>query len=576
MQRDSISLNLLTESAARFTVYVSGIVSSSILYRAINGSYGSLWTEADYAYVRIMTSWHAIFLAVVLFGLSTAVIKTVSQYSHNRDAVGSIILATLPIITLMFGLVAVVTVVFPGSWFLVDSDPAAQLEMRLLWPILLVSLAPSVLMRLMSSAFSGLQRMKRNLAVEIVYNGSRIAVLLGLFLLNLITITNVLYTFLLSTAAGCVVALAIFRSEAKREGLRLTRRFWPEISRPLLHLAAVFVVLMLVNEFFTAATTVLVSIFGSTEDVARFSISQNLVISVRALLYAPFAVLLPNLAGLYSRGGLPETKKRFDESNRIILPTLVFSAIVMITFGEAMIGTIFGLKGIATTGGASAYEFLAILSVSVIVIPIAGIYSNMLTALGEIRLLLGVGIFSVVVQSIWIILMQPVYGVIVIAFSWVGALPVPFVYHYYCGKKLHLTIERTTLARGLIVGIIFIPVSYLAWLTAVGVSQALAFWIPIFASTTVSSIFRLAFIVPLWYVFIGLTMAARLMTIEDVGNLKRVLRKIPPAWWVSKPILELITRWAGHHEEGRDREKPPALDEQDTGGDIPLEDTSDL
>ncbi|MDF1540271.1 MAG: hypothetical protein P1Q69_15360, partial [Candidatus Thorarchaeota archaeon] len=42
--------------------------------------------------------------------------------------------------------------------------------------------------------------------------------------------------------------------------------------------------------------------------------------------------------------------------------------------------------------------------------------------------------------------------------------------------------------------------------------------------------------------FIGISIATGLSSVADIENMKKVLKKVPPAWWISKPILELVVR----------------------------------
>lgn len=542
--RDSVSKNVLMESLSRVMTYIGGIVSSAVLYRAISESSSSLWKETDYAHLRVLMSWHQILLVVVLVGITTSVVKNVSQSAQDRQGIGTIIAVSLTVVTAMFLVAVFVTLGFAEPLgFLVGETPESTEQLRLLWFVVLLSLLPTAYMRIIKSGFAGLQRMSRTLIVDILYNGIRIVILLYLFFTLSVSIVNILYMYLFASVFACIVIFLVLLRETRREGIKLGFKGWKQKSGPLLKLASVFLILALISAFFNSATTLFVDYLGSDTDVARFSIAQSITLTFRSFLYAPFAVLLPNLAGIAAQGNIEDVRRRFDESNRVIIPTLIFACVSLFFFGESVLGAIYGLRGVDASGGTTAAQFLAALSITLLVYPITGIYSNVLTALGKLKILLLVGISSVLLQTAWIILLQPHYGVIVVAFSWVVTLPVSAIYHFYSKTKFGLYINRTTLIRGALATIILIPLACGMYLAASMISDLLG-TIPLMTSTTIYSAFRLLFLIPLWYIFIAISLAVGFMGLEDVENLKKALKKVPPAWWVSRHMLEWLSRLA--------------------------------
>jgi hypothetical protein len=57
------------------------------------------------------------------------------------------------------------------------------------------------------------------------------------------------------------------------------------------------------------------------------------------------------------------------------------------------------------------------------------------------------------------------------------------------------------------------------------------------------------FAIPLWYIFIGILVLTKTMNLSDLDNLKKVLVKIPFAWWVSKPIFVYFKKYAKNNPD---------------------------
>jgi O-antigen/teichoic acid export membrane protein len=542
ISRDSLSLNVLSESVSRGLSYVAGIISAALLVRSIDDVVGSIWTTTDYANLKVLMSWNQIILALLLVGLGTPIVKTISEHANKRESIGTVLTASLMTVTFVYIVIIITTTLFAEPiGFLNDPDPILALSRRMLWPLVLFSLYPTAIIQITRSAFVGIQRVKKILIADISYNLSRILFLTYLFFTMTVTTFNVLLMFLITTLIATTISIILLLREMRAANITITLVGWSEIAKPLFSLASVFLVLGFVSAFFNYATTLFVDTFGNNLDVTRFSISQSLIQTIKAFLYTPFAVLLPNLSNLASRGGFENLKGRFDETNRIIIPTLLFTFLVVIVFGNNMLGAVFGTEGTDSSGGLSANEFLFALSFGLFLLPLTGIYSNLLSALGRVKPLLITGVFSIVLQTAWIIFLQPLYGVIVIAYSWVVYIPVYIIYHIYCKRTFSLYVPAKYLGRILLLAILFLPLVMLTLLLSENVLLLFVF-IPFLTITTFSSLFRLLFVLPLWYIFIGISLAIGATSVRDLDNMKRMLKRIPPAWWVSRPLLNRIEK----------------------------------
>lgn len=549
IRRDSISLNVVVESLSRMFVFVGGIVSSALLVRAISANQ---WSTSDYSHLRVLMNWNQVLTVLVVLGLATAIVRLVAEYSHDREKIGTVLTLSFISMTLIFLVVAFATQFLTEQMaqafgFLVGETPAITNELRALWILVLLSILPSAYLLAGKSAFSGFQRMRRTLIVDIIYNSSRVTILIVLFAMESITILNVLYMYLATTMAGFIAAGVLLRRELRAEGIRLHLKGWRLVARPLFYIGVVFAALAFISTFFNSIVPLFVDYYGTDFDMARYSTASNISQTLRGFLYAPLAVLLPNISQLSARGSDREIRERFQASNRVIVPALIFAFGVLFAFAESILGTLYGVWALDTTNGISAAQFLMILSPSLLIIPLSGIYTNILTALNKMKPILVIGIAGVIIQTVWIILLQPYYGVTIIAFSWVIFIPTLMVYHLYSRKFLKLNLAKGFIARSVVLTGIFL-IAAIATLQLARVVTELFSFLSIFQYTTIRSGVEALFIIPLWYLFIGLAIACRVMGRSDLENLKKVLQKIPPAWWVSKPFFRVLDSYAAKQE----------------------------
>ncbi len=539
---DSVSLNLITESISRALLVVAGLVSGAILVRTADIT--ELWTLSDYAHLKVLMYWNNLISVAIIFGLTTAIVRTISSYTTEPKKMGVTLFLSILTVTIIFSIFAVITTVLAEQVGFLSTDvPETTSELRTMWILVLISLLPSAYITVAKSFFTGIQRMKRSLVVDTVYNGSRIGILLILFVNMWITLESILYMYLFITIFGFVAAIGLVIREARAEGISVDLTYAREVSQPLFRVAGVFLALSLIASFGNYVTPLLVDYFGTDTDMARYAIADSTATTLRAFLYAPYAVLLPNITAMYTRGENENLRKRFNDSNRILVPTLIFAFVATLTFGEFLLGGIYGVRALDTTGGISAHQFLMTLSPVLLLAPMVGIYSNVLVALDKMKALLILGALNVAAQVAWIIIFQPFLGVIALALLWVTAIPLYLIYHYYTRRTTSLSVGRSLMIRSAILTGMAIPVAY-AFSLFSGflidyVVNVLSF-IPFISTTTFSSLLKLTFLAPLWYVFLSLSLTTGVMRLKDIDNLKKFLRKVPPVWWVSRPLIRFI------------------------------------
>jgi O-antigen/teichoic acid export membrane protein len=344
---------------------------------------------------------------------------------------------------------------------------------------------------------------------------------------------------------GFMASLFLIIREIRSEGITLNFSGIHDVFQPLFRVSIAFFALSLISAFGSYIVPLLVDFFGTDIDMARYSIADSTNVTLGSILYAPLAVLLPNITVLCSKGANDELRNRFNQSNRIIIPTIIFALVSIITFGGYLLGGIYGIRALDTTSGLSSLQFLIAMAPGLVVGSMIGIYSNMLIALNEMKILVVLGSVNVAAQVLWIYFVQPHYGVITLALLWVVAVPLFLAYHYYTRRITTLTIGRGLIIRGAALALITLPIAY--GVSLVGgyiVDQILTTlsFIPFINTTTTASIIKLMFLIPLWYLYLSLSLATGVMKLVDIENLKKFLMKIPPVWWVSRPLIKLVIK----------------------------------
>lgn len=544
VKSDSMQKNVFVNSVSQVVAIVVGLLSSSLLVRSIDVS----WTISDYAHIKVLMYWSSLLSIIIMLGLTTGIIKSVSEAAHKREKMGSVVGVSLIAVTLTFLAVSFVSVFLAEQiGFLVGETPEATNELRVLWILVLFAMLPTAYYSIAGSVFIGLQRMNRILYINLLYNGSRGVILVLLFLTNAIGIREILYMYLGTAVVGFVVAALILRREMRIEGISISVDGWREISGPLFRVSSVIFALALLATFGNIIAPLIVDYVGSDTELARYAIAQRSIETLKTFLNAPFAILLPNMAGMRARGELQRFRTRFDDAYRIIIPTLIFMFLSAFIFGPNLLGAIYGIRALDVTGGFSAAQYFVVMSPILLIVPITNLYSQLVLASDKMKMLLGIGVFSIIVQIIWTVIMQPVLGVLGISLWWVSIFPVFIIYHLYCRNTLKINVRSSYLAKALLMCVLFGSIMIGVYFLAEFVVGGLSF-LPFLNYLTISSLAKLLFVIPLWYVFLGFSLVLGLMNVQDLENLKKFLKQIPPLWWVSRPILRLIERIATKDE----------------------------
>jgi len=536
ISRDVFSLNVVAESFSRLLSFAGGVLSSMVLYRSISWS----WSVEDYATIKVLVSAGQVLLPIALLGFSGALTRYVAAHSNDRVSLGRTIGNSILVVTIAFVGTALFSTFFGLDQVLVLYVLKYPLEveaLKLYWFFVLITLLPTAYLSLAKAAFTGIQQMKRGLVTETVYNSVRIVILLLLFSQRLVAIISILWLNLGLAVLASLLAFGILSREMKRNAVPWLFRPSMRIIRGLAGLSAVFLVGTLVQANFDYVTVLWMSYFGTPDDVASFSIAKAVSQTVLQVVTSPIGVLAPILTMEYALGRRANLERKFMEGYRMIIPTLAFAGAVQFAFAFPILRILFGWQVSRAT------YFLQLLSFNSVFAIVPAIYSYIYLAADDRKGLLMASVLQGLIQTVWIVLMAPVIGVAAIAMIWVPYIPFFFVQHEYSRRKHGITMRLSTVAGGIAIGLVFLV---LMSITAMFVN-------PILATLPVPQIVQAAVLasiaVPFWYLFIAAGTLLKVLTRVDLENMVKVLKVIPPAWWVSKPIITWLIAVSerGHH-----------------------------
>jgi O-antigen/teichoic acid export membrane protein len=367
--------------------------------------------------------------------------------------------------------------------------------------------------------------MKRTLIVDITYNLIRTLTLIYLYFGNLVSIESILVLNLVLGLLASTMAVGLLAREMRKNKIEWGFKPGGEIIRKLGRLAGVFLVSALVTANLNNITILWVNAYGTLGDVGLFSIAQGITLTVRMILGAPLVVMGPNLTTEYARGRLDQVERKFREGYRMIVPTYAFAFASIFAFATPILRVIYGADSIAAT------PFLQLLSFNVIFIVIPGIYTYLYLAADDVRGLFYSSMLQVVVQNVWIVLMAPLVGVIAIASVWMVYIPILFIQDWYARSRHGVGANLRQVGAVIVLGLVFAGSMHLCvqWI------ESLVEYLPVI-NLFQAAIVCLA-VIPFWFLFISISTHLRLVNETDLKNMESILRIVPPAWWLSRPLI---------------------------------------
>jgi hypothetical protein len=178
----------------------------------------------------------------------------------------------------------------------------------------------------------------------------------------------------------------------------------------------------------------------------------------------------------------------------------------------------------------------------VIFVVIPGIYTYLYLASDDVRGLFYSAIIQVIIQNLWIIVFTPIIGVSAIAIIWVVYIPFFLVQDMYAKRVHGIGMDGKHVVHSLLLGFAF----------AIGMYYLVEFLEFIMTTLPFFGILEAAmigfFVIPVWYLYIATGTLLRLVNSTDLENIESVLRIVPPAWWVSKPLVSRLQRYAENIE----------------------------
>ncbi len=540
MQRERISTNVLAEGLARIITFAGSLVSSTVLYRSVQDI--PAWSGTNLATVNLVTRVFALILPFVLLGISGAVFRIVAEYSNDRKKLGHTIGLSLMMVTLIFIIISVLSIVF-GLDLLLLSTQEIDLttnEIRLFWFTILIMLLPSAYTQIIRSSFSGMQVMTRSLILDVVSNTIKISVLLYFYIFQTISVLDVIWLNVSLFLITAILGISILQREMKRKNIPWGFKPDRELVRKISRLLLVFFTSSLVLAVMNAGTVVLTAMFGSPNDVNLYVNAQGITVSARSILSAPVTVLGAVLAAEYSLGKMESVRAKFKDGYRMIIPIYTFSFVIISAFSWPITRLLYGAVGVETV------PYLILLSFNLIFVTIPGINGSLLVGLDDARGILYCSIVQLFVQVSWILIAMPILGVWALAMMWVGYIPYIIWQTFYMRKKHNIYTNPNSIIGHFAVGLIF------ALILNVAIALVINFLISLVIAPVVAAALSLLLIPFIWYLYLGVMFGSGLFSQHDLDNIRIFLKRIPPAWWISKPYLNLIESKLGRKESSHE------------------------
>lgn len=540
LDRDRYSLNFVAESVSRVLSFVGALVSTVILWRSISAG---LWTSDEYGIIKVLSNANQALLPLVLLGITSAIIRTTAEYSNSREKIGNVIGLSTLIVTITFIVTCLVTVLFGIDSILLESasdSGVSSTNLKIYWLIVLLTMLPTAYMRISKSVFSGLQQNKRTTYIDIVYNITRITVLILLFVTGAIQIFSILLLNLSLAVLASILAFGQLYVQMKRKGIIWNFKPNREILRKLGRLASVGLATSLVLAVMNNVTVLWMNFYGTLTDVGLFSIAQGITLTARMVLAAPIAAMTPNLAFDFERGRINEVSRKFREVCNMTVPTYSFIFAAILAFATPILRVLYGADSVAAT------LFLQVLAFNLIVIITPGIYTNLFLAFDNVRAMLYANTLQVIMTILWVVIFTPIIGVIAIALIWVVYIPYFVIVHIYSKRRHKLTMNLPKMIGSMMLGLIFAGIMYLFQEFMFPVVELLGL------IDFVNAMIVGLLVIPFWYLFIAVAAVVRLVNARDIANIESVLKIIPPAWWISKPIMSRIAKLAASRDTQQD------------------------
>ncbi|MFC1729975.1 flippase [candidate division KSB1 bacterium] len=353
--------------------------------------------------------FYAVFSLVALvgifknLGLSQALAKFIPEYLSKKDFSGiksSIVLTFL----VQFGITTVISIILfllsdSLSMFLFHTETASSV-LKLL--ILMFWLMP--LENVFRFSFQGFQKMLLYASVELI----RMLFVLILILIFIWKGFGVMAPSLSYVFVYLIVPVVCFPFF-----LRIFPRFFKEklnINKELLRKLLKFGIPVMAGIFgaiiMLYTDTVILSYFGTLEDVALYQAASPTARILLYLGYALAAVFLPLSAELWAKGKKEKLRQGIQILYKFSFILVIPMALAMLVFPDLILKLLFGKEYIG------AAIVLQILSIGTVFYTVGHINSNILSGIGHpaenTRIVLSAALFNLVLNLILI----PFYGIL--------------------------------------------------------------------------------------------------------------------------------------------------------------------
>jgi O-antigen/teichoic acid export membrane protein len=348
-------------------------------------------------YYFFIISFLMFLTSIISFGVYNAILKEVSINIRNKVKVSNIM--TRAFLVMFFGYIIVSVFLILYNYISINYSIASHSIINNFYYEIIIYVFPFSLLMLLSNYFQA----NKNLFLSILYMnlGYQFLMYLSTNFYNITTVSDLLTIFGYSLFFIVVVGVYwyVFRHG---NSFMLTKVY---SFSDLLTLSFPMMVGGIIQQISSFTGQLLLSIYSTPIDISYYAVSMRIGMVMSLFLMAIHKIVNPKIAVLYFENNFDDLNNIIIFSNRILLFISMVLFLLIVSFGEVLLG-FFGNEFII------AYPVLIIVSIGQFIASISGLSVFILQMANGEKVNRNIIIFSSIISSIIGIIIIPYFGVL--------------------------------------------------------------------------------------------------------------------------------------------------------------------
>ena len=200
--------------------------------------------------------------------------------------------------------------------------------------------------------------------------------------------------------------------------------------------------------------------FLGPSSLTYYSLPGNVAMKIPGISNSFSAVLFPMASSLSGNGEIDRLKTLYIRSFRLITVVAAALTVIIISFARPLL-----TYWISPDLADHATNVLLVLTATNFLLALIGPLSNFLLGLGKLKLLTVTSIIMAISNTILLIILIPLFGIVGAAWAWLLSLG-PAIYMFYFTEKHYLKLEnrlsyyRNIISQNVLVAIIIFAISH--------------------------------------------------------------------------------------------------------------------